>query len=178
MLARRKALAQTAMRSAGLLAQQALSATREFTEARIIGLYAPVHNEVETAEVMRAALASAKMVLFPAVCSGGLEFRRIDDPCMLRRGAFSIPEPDAACPVHSPGVADLIVIPGVAFDLSGRRIGYGKGYYDRALHQLEGKGRLVGLCYDFQIVGEIPDQPHDVRMDMIITERRVIHPLD
>ena len=174
MLARRKALAQTTMRSAGLLAQQALIATREFAEARVIGLYAPVHNEVETAEVRRAALASAKLVLFPAVCSAGLEFRQIDDPCMLRWGAFSIPEPDAACPVHSPGDVDLIVIPGIVFDLSGRRIGYGKGYYDRALHQLEGMGRLVGLCYDFQIVGEIPGEPHDVRMDMIITERRVI----
>jgi 5-formyltetrahydrofolate cyclo-ligase len=174
MLARRRALADTEARPAGLLAQQALIATREFAEARVIGLYAPVHNEVETAEVMRAALASAKVVLFPAVCPGGLEFRRINDPGMLRRGAFSIPEPDAACPVHSPGEADIILIPGVAFDVSGRRIGYGKGYYDRALHQLEGKGRLVGFCYDFQIVGEIPGEPHDVRMDMIVTERRVI----
>jgi 5-formyltetrahydrofolate cyclo-ligase len=178
MLARRRALAETEARSAGLLAQQALIASREFAEARVVGLYAPVHNEVETAEVMRAALAAAKLVLFPAVCSGGLEFRRIYDPCMLRRGAFSIPEPDATCPVHSPAEADLIVIPGVAFDLSGRRIGYGKGYYDRALHQLEGKGRLVGFCYDFQLVGEIPGEPHDVRMDLIITERRVIRPLD
>jgi 5-formyltetrahydrofolate cyclo-ligase len=178
MLARRRALAETEVRSAGLLAQQALIATREFAEARVIGLYAHVHNEVETSELMRAALAAAKIVLFPAVCSGGLEFRRIDDPGLLRRGSFGILEPDAACQVHSPGEADLIVIPGVAFDATGRRIGYGKGYYDRALHQLEGKGRLVGFCYDFQIVGKIPGEPHDVRMDMIITERRVIHPLD
>lgn len=174
MLVRRKALAESEARSAGLGAQQALIATREFAEARVVGLYAPVHNEVDTAEVMRQALAAAKIVLFPAVCQEGLEFRRIEDPGMLHRGAFSIPEPDAACPVHSPGEADLIVVPGVAFDLDGRRIGYGKGYYDRALHQLEGKGRLVGLCYDFQIVDVIPGEPHDVRMDMIITERRVI----
>jgi 5-formyltetrahydrofolate cyclo-ligase len=174
MLVRRRALAETEAWSASLLAQQALIATREFAEARVVGLYASVYNEVETAEVMHAALASAKMVLFPAVCHGGLEFRRICDSSMLHRGAFNIPEPDSACPVHSPGEADLIVIPGVAFDMSGRRIGYGKGYYDRALHQLEGKGRLVGLCYDFQVVGEIPGEPHDVRMDIIITERRVI----
>ena len=176
MLARRRALAETEVQSAGLLAQRALIATSEFADAQIVGLYAPVHNEVETADVMRAALDSAKIVLFPVVCPSGLEFRRIDDPSALRRGAFNIPEPDAACPVHLPGEADLIVIPGVAFDQSGRRIGYGKGYYDRALHQLEGKGRLVGLCYDFQIVDEIPGEPHDVRMDMIITERRVIRP--
>lgn len=176
MLARRRALTETEARSAGQFAQQALIATREFAEARAVALYFPVHNEVDTAEVMREAQASAKTVLFPAVCPGGLEFRQICDPGMLRRGAFSIPEPDAACPVYSPGEADLIVIPGVAFDMSGRRIGYGKGFYDRALHQLEGKGRLVGLCYDFQIVDEIPGEPHDVRMDIIITERRVIRP--
>jgi len=178
MLARRRALAETDMRLAGTLAQQALISTREFVDARVIGLYVPVHNEVETAEVMRAALAAAKLVLLPAVCPGGLEFRQIDDPGMLRSGAFNIPEPDASCQVHSPEEADLIVIPGVAFDTGGRRIGYGKGFYDRALHRLEGKGRLVGFCYDFQIVNELPGEPHDVRMDMIITEQRVIHPLD
>lgn len=178
MLARRKALPATEARSASRLVQQALIASGEFAEARVVALYVPVHNEVETLEVMHAALASAKMVLFPAVCSGGLEFRRISNPSLLRRGAFSIPEPDAACPVHSPEEADLVVVPGVAFDMSGRRIGYGKGYYDKALHQLEGKGKLVGFCYDFQLVGEIAEEPHDVRMDMIITERRVIRPRD
>jgi 5-formyltetrahydrofolate cyclo-ligase len=95
---------------------------------------------------------------------------------MLHRGAFSVPEPDGACSVHSPEEADLIVVPGVAFDLRGRRIGYGKGYYDRALHQLEGRGRLVGFCYDFQVVDEIAAECHDVMMDLIVTERRVINP--
>jgi 5-formyltetrahydrofolate cyclo-ligase len=178
MLARRRAFPEAEARSASLLAQQALIATSEFVAARVVGLYAPVHNEVETAEVMHAALASAKMVLFPAVCPGGLEFRRIYDSCMLHRGAFSIPEPGAACPAHSPEEADLIVVPGVAFDIKGRRIGYGKGYYDRALHQLEGRGRLVGFCYDFQVVNEIAEESHDVMMDLIITERRVIRPRD
>jgi len=178
MLSRRRALPATEARSASRLVQQALIATGEFAEARVVALYAPVHNEVETSEVMRAALASAKMVLFPAVCSGRLEFRRITDPSLLQRGAFGIPEPDAACPAHSPEEADLVVVPGVVFDMSGRRIGYGKGYYDKALHRLEGKGKLVGFCYDFQLVEEIAEEPHDVRMDMIITDRRVIRPRD
>ncbi len=177
-LARRRALGADEKRSTSLLAQRALIGTREFAAARIIGLYAPVHNEVETAEVMREALASGKTVLFPTVCSGGLEFRKVADPSELRKGAFGIPEPCPLCPVHSPEEADLIVVPGVAFDIDGRRIGYGKGYYDRALHHLEGNGRLVGLCYDFQVIQEIPGEPHDVRMDMIITERRVIRPPD
>ena len=176
MLARRRAFPGAEVRSASRIAQQVFIATSEFAAARVVALYAPVHNEMETAEVMHAALASAKIVLFPAVCPGGLEFRRILDFCMMQRGAFSIPEPDASCPVHSPEEADIIVVPGLAFDLRGRRIGYGKGYYDRALHQLEGRGRLVGFCYDFQVVNEITIEHHDIMMDLIITERRVIRP--
>lgn len=149
--------------------------TGEFAEARVVALYAPIHNEVDTAEVMQVALASTKIVLFPAVCHKGLEFRRITSPSVLRRGAFNILEPDETCPVHSPEEADLIVVPGVTFDVCGRRIGYGKGYYDKSLHQLEGKGKMVGFCYDFQLVGEIAEEPHDVKMDMIITERRTIN---
>ncbi len=148
--------------------------TGAFAKARVVALYAPIHNEVNTVEVMQAALASTKIVLFPVVCHRSLEFRRITNPSVLRRGAFNILEPDETCPVHSPEEADLIVVPGVSFDVSGRRIGYGKGYYDNALHQLEGKGRFVGFCYDFQLVDEIADEPHDVKMDMIITERRTI----
>jgi len=178
MLARRKALPVTAGRSASWLVQQALIETAEFAEAQVVALYAPTHNEVETAQVLHAALASAKVVVFPAVCPGGLEFRRISNPAAMRRGPFGIPEPDAGCPVFSPAEADLIVIPGVAFDLCGKRIGYGKGFYDKALHGLEGRGRLVGFCYDFQLVEEIAGEPHDVRMDLIITERRVIRPRD
>ncbi len=177
-LAMRKALGAAEKKSMSLLIQRALIGTSEFAAARVIGLYAPVYNEVETAEVMREALSSGKTVLFPAVCSGGLEFRKIADPSELSKGAFGIPEPCPLCPVLAPDEADLVVVPGVAFDIDGRRIGYGKGYYDRTLHHLEGNGRLVGLCYDFQVTQEIPGEPHDVRMDMIITERRVIRPPD
>lgn len=173
-LARRRSLSAAEASSASHLVQQAFVATGEFVEARIVAIYAPIHNEVDTAEVMHAALASAKLLLLPAVCNDGLELRSISGPGELCRGAFGIPEPAAQCPVHSPEEADLFVIPGIAFDLSGRRIGYGKGYYDRALHHQEGKGKLVGFCYDFQLLERIAGEPHDVRMDIIITERRII----
>jgi 5-formyltetrahydrofolate cyclo-ligase len=176
MLGHRRALAPTAVRRASRLVQQAFITTEEFVRAKVVALYAAIQNEVETAQVLQVALAWDKVVLFPVVCSNGLEFRRLNDPAALRKGAFAIPEPDATCPPHSAEEADLIVLPGVAFDLCGRRIGYGKGYYDRALHRLEGDGRLVGFCYDFQLVDEIAEEPHDVKMDMIITESRVVRP--
>ena len=157
-----------------MTAQASLIDSMEFTKAETIALYAPVDNEIETYDVMREALASDKRVLLPAVSPAGLEFRRIADPSELRKGVYGIPEPDVGCPLHSLDETDLVLVPGVVFDIAGRRIGYGKGYYDRALQSQEGKGKLVGFCYDFQVVDEIPGESHDVRMDMIFTERRVI----
>jgi 5-formyltetrahydrofolate cyclo-ligase len=58
--------------------------------------------------------------------------------------------------------------------MNGRRIGYGKGYYDRTLHHLEGTGRLIGFSFEFQLVDEIVGEPHDVALDLIITERRML----
>jgi 5-formyltetrahydrofolate cyclo-ligase len=173
-LARRRALSAQEATASSRLIQQAFLATVEFIEARVVAIYAPIHNEVDTAEVMHVVLNSAKVLLFPAVRADGLELRRISEAGELQRGAFGIPEPGADSPLHSPGETDLFVIPGIAFDICGRRIGYGKGYYDRTLHHLEGKGKLVGFCYDFQLLERIAGEPHDVRMDIIITERRVI----
>jgi len=173
-LAERRALSVSEVTELSHLVQQAFITTGEFAKARVVAIYAPIHNEVDTSEVMNTALMSAKVLLFPAVCHNGLELRSISVPGELHKGAFGIPEPAAECPVHSPGEADLIVIPGIAFDICGIRIGYGKGYYDRTLHHLEGKGKLVGFCYDFQLLERIAGEPHDVRMDMIITERRII----
>ena len=101
-----------------------------------------------------------------------MQFRRVLGLGDLTPGRYGIPDPSGVG--WEPQLADLIVVPGVAFDLSGRRIGYGKGYYDRSLHRLEGSGRLVGFCYDFQLLQEIVGEPHDVTMDIIVTESRVV----
>jgi 5-formyltetrahydrofolate cyclo-ligase len=177
-LARRRILSATDAEASALKIQKEFIASAEFKRARIVGLYAPIQNEVDTGEVLAAALTSAKTVIYPAVLGNGLEFRAVPALDMLRKGAFGIPEPDASCTIHDPCEADLIVIPGIAFDITGRRIGYGKGYYDRTLHHLEGKGKLVGFCYDFQLVEAIAGEPHDVTMDMLITDKRVIRPRD
>jgi len=178
LLARRKSLSALEARTASIMIQQAFIATEEFGSAGRIGLYAPVHNEVETAEVFAEALATSRVAIYPAVRGESLEFRRVLSLSMLRKGAFGIPEPPEACEVFAPGTADLLVVPGIAFDMSGRRIGYGKGYYDRTLHSLEGTGKLVGFCYDFQLVETIAGEPHDVTMDLLITETRVVRPRD
>lgn len=178
LLAHRRTLSAAACSSASRLVQEAFVNSAEFAGARVVALYAAIHNEVDTTDVLQAALAVAKEVLYPVVAGEELLFRRVTTPAALLPGAFGIPEPAADCAVYPPAAADIIVVPGVAFDVSGRRIGYGKGYYDRALHRLEGEGRLVGFCYDFQLLDEIVGEPHDVRLDMIITETRVVRPRD
>ncbi len=177
-LARRRILAASEVGAASLLIQKAFIASAEFTKARVLALYAPIHNEVVTAEVLTEALAAAKTVLYPAVSGDGLRFRRVLVLDQLQKGAFGILEPDASCDAYDPCEADLIVLPGVAFDTKGKRVGYGKGYYDKALHSLEGQGKLIGFCYDFQLVDDIAGEPHDVKMDLLITEKRVVCPRD
>jgi len=176
LLARRGALDAPEVVAASRMAQQSLMATQEFVRGTVIALYAPIRNELDTAFVLRHAIACGMTVLLPVVSGAGLIFRRIGSPDSLKRGAFGILEPDESCMEVSPREADVIVVPGIAFDLSGRRIGYGKGFYDRVLHNLEGKGKLIGFCYDFQLLTEIVDEPHDVVMDMIVTEHRVVCP--
>ena len=178
MLDRRKTLSPETAEVLGLAVQQSFMATPEFGAAAVVGLYAPVHNEVDTSQVLASLLTSARAALYPAVVGDRLEFRRVTGSDRLHRGAFGILEPDEACEVVEPDRADMIVVPGIAFDMSGRRVGYGKGFYDRALHHLEKSGRLVGFCYDCQLVEEIAGEPHDVTMDLLITEKRVIRPRD
>ena len=154
--------------------QDVFLALPEFAVAQMIALYAPIHGEVETSQVMAAALASGKELLYPTVKGHELDFCRVEGTGDFLPGAYGIPEPKKSCAAVTPDLADLIVIPGVGFDLAGRRIGYGKGYYDRALHPFEGSGKLVGFCYDFQLVDEIVGEPHDVKLDMVITEQRMV----
>lgn len=176
MLARRRSLSSTQVEAMGSAVQRTFMASNEFAGANTIALYAAIQNEVATADVLKRALALGKAVLYPSVSDELLHFRQVTGPGSFKEGAFGIPEPDGNCTIRSPLDADVIVVPGIVFDLAGRRIGYGKGYYDRTLHHLEGKGKLVAFCYDFQLITEIVGEPHDVVMDMIITERRVVRP--
>jgi 5-formyltetrahydrofolate cyclo-ligase len=178
MLARRKSLSAVEADAMSRVIQQTFMASREFAGANIIALYAAVHNEVDTTDVLKQALAGGKLVLLPAVSGNSLNFRQISGLAHLKRGAFGVMEPDSSCMARAPREADVIVVPGVAFDLAGRRVGYGKGYYDRVLHTLEGAGKLVGFSYEMQLVADISAEPHDVKMDIIVTEKRVVRPRD
>lgn len=176
MLAQRRSLSEKESRSASLSIQHSFLETEEYHHARGIVVYASIHKEVDTEEIVRAAFVSGKKVAFPAVVHHGLVFREVTEISSMKRGIFGIMEPCATGRNFDLDEADIVVLPGIAFDLNGHRIGYGKGYYDKTLHRLEGNGRLIGLCYDFQLVERIAGEPHDVKMDLIITEKRIVRP--
>lgn len=153
--------------------QERLQQTPEFQGAVRLALYSPILNEVFTEELFHAARRQSKTVAYPRVRGASLEFVEVADLRELSPGAFGVLEPRGArlVPVES---LDLLVIPGVAFDRSGFRLGYGKGFYDRALHRCLKSGRLIGLAFDFQLVTALPAEVHDVGMDMIVTEARLL----
>ena len=90
----------------------------------------------------------------------------------LKTGQFGIREPADACPLIPLNRLDFVLVPGVAFDLQGRRLGRGKGYYDRLLAEVRGK--TCGVAFDEQIVEELPLEPHDVLVNCILTPTRWI----
>jgi 5-formyltetrahydrofolate cyclo-ligase len=175
LLAQRRSLSHDSWAASSHAAQLNLLSLDEYAQAACVALYAPAHNEIDTGLILAEAFKAGKRLLYPAVCGHHMVFRHVTAVDELQEGSFGILEP---CPTgvdHQADAADLIVVPGVAFDLAGHRIGYGKGFYDRFLQHPGRAAHLVGLCHDFQLVeGRVPADAHDIAMDVIVTETRII----
>lgn len=143
-----------------------------FAEARRVAAYAAVDGEVDPRAAVRDALARGVPVHYPRWAESGLQFVE-DGGDGLVPGRGGIPEPPDG-PLLSPGARGLVfLVPGVAFDLEGRRLGRGAGCYDQALAEYPDALR-IGLAYDFQLVPSLPEEPWDVRMHAIATEARLL----
>ncbi|MFQ5651403.1 MAG: 5-formyltetrahydrofolate cyclo-ligase [bacterium] len=145
-----------------------------FAQAKSVHCYVAWQNEVRTHELIQELLLRGTRVVVPAVdlANHTLVHSEISSFSDLRPGAFGIlePAPDARRPVNV-GDIDVVIVPAIAVDMSGHRIGYGGGYYDTFLAHI---GALkVALVYHFQIVDKIPTRNEDERVDMIVTERGV-----
>lgn len=174
-LARRRSLGREEWHRMSRQAQCNLLALEEYREAECIALYSPVHHETDTAMLLEAAAAEGKLILYPVVCGETMVLRRVKGISCLTRGCFGILEPGSEGPDHDADEPDLILVPGVIFDLNGHRVGYGKGYYDRFLHHPGRRAHLVGFCHDFQLMDEpLPAERHDIRMEMIVTDQRIV----
>ncbi len=159
-----------------LLVQRNLLESSPYAEAGRIALYAAAGHEVSTAEILRDALRSGRRVMYPRVVPGSrdLQMVRIDDPAELRLGAFGILEPTGA-EIAAPEDLRraLICVPGVAFSLAGQRLGRGGGHYDRLLAGAAHGAITAGLAYEFQVLDRLPEEPHDRRLGLIVTESAV-----
>lgn len=156
--------------------QKRLMGSRLFRGAMRLSLYASFQNEVLTDDIFQKAVEEGKEVYYPRVVDGKdrhLAFFKVAGLKGLAPGRYDIPEPPEDADRSGPDAFDLVVVPGVAFDARGSRLGYGKGYYDRALGAFD--GHIIGLAYDFQVIeGEIPVESHDVSVSAIVTEKRII----
>ena len=153
-----------------------LCAQAMFHQARQVLLYSPDENEVETEGLWRAAYRRGIAVYYPRVTADKreVEFVGRHDNEPLVPGVFDIPVPPGEDLLTSAARTDLVLIPGVGFDQAGHRLGRGRGYYDRALRGVLAGALRVGLAHEFQVVSHVPVDPHDERVDYIVTEKRLI----
>lgn len=145
-----------------------LEAMPEFQRARVVLLYWSMADEVQTHAFVDKWYKN-KVLLLPCVDGDDLRLRQYTGPeCMVSGEQFGIGEPTGDEWTALDAV-DLIAVPGVAFDRTGNRMGRGRGFYDRLLKSTPNAVK-VGLAYSFQLLDTIPTEPHDVRMNMVITD--------
>ena len=160
---------------AGELAARALIDLDLAKRAERIALYAALPYELPTRLLFDAVIEKTGAALLPRTTDPiGLEFFAVERWEDLRPGAFGVlePQPDRTAVRLRPD--DLVVVPGVAFDPAGYRLGHGKGYYDRAFAaELGDSPTLVGFGYEFQIVEAVPHDQRDRQMDAIVTDQKV-----
>jgi 5-formyltetrahydrofolate cyclo-ligase len=162
-------------RDVAVAAERAV-AERVVTEQRVrsaarVALYAALPDELPTRALFDRLGELGVVRLLPRIRGGELEFAAVESWDDLRRGFFDVLEPPDDLPPLALAARDVAIVPGVAFDSRGNRLGRGKGYYDRALSGSAGsRPQLIGAGYAFQVVASVPHDSRDQPMDAIVTE--------
>ncbi len=145
-----------------------------WASARAVMLYMPLPDELDVRTCLAEALRSGKVVALPRFRaeSGTYGAAVVTDPEGLRAGPYGIPEPPADAPWHPLNQLDLVLVPGLAFDASGTRLGRGKGFYDRLL--AETHGAKCGVALEAQLLPVLPRDENDIAMDYLITPFRCL----
>ena len=151
--------------------EEILFSLNQFKKSRTIMFFVSFNSEVNTNDMIKKILGN-KNVVIPKVTQHEIEPSLIIDFDNLISGKFGIPEPIELMKIAYKNI-DLVLVPGIVFDKEGNRIGYGFGYYDKFLRKVP-KAVKIGLAFDFQIVDKIPNEKHDVPVDFIVTEKRVV----
>jgi len=174
--ARRQSLPRKEIEEKSHAAANIVISSDEFHRAEVIGLYCACFGEVETDEIFENAMSLGKTTIYPCTDrkNGLLNFKVVNDLDKMAHGEWRIPEPPANAALVPLNLADLLILPGVAFDRKGGRLGMGGGFYDRMLASLPGKVVRMGLAYDFQVFDRIPLEEKDQRMDCLVTESGIM----
>ncbi len=178
-LAARDALTSEERASASRAIADRIAGLPAFAAARTVLLTLPYRSEWDTTLLVDVALAAGKIVAVPRVeiAQRMLALHAIGDVARdAVHGHRGIPEPRPTCPSVAPAAIDFVLVPGVAFDPAGRRLGYGGGYYDRLLPLIAQAVPRIAGAFDVQIVAAVPAAPHDLAVDAVVTETRVIVP--
>lgn len=145
-----------------------IEALPQFRQASTVALFWSLPDEVST-HLFVQRWSRRKRVVLPVVDGDVMCFREVVDCDDLSCGAFGISEPRTGS-LCLPDTIDFMLVPGVAFDASGHRLGRGRGYYDRYLKDTD--FFKVGVCFDYQLVDHVPCEPHDICVDMVISASR------
>ena len=168
----RRAVTPDQAESAGRAVAEQVAGLPAFARAARVALYASLADELPTRPIFAAALARRKLALFPRVEGDRLVFAPVSRWEDLRPGRYGVAEPPPDVPALAPEA--LVLVPGVAFDARGGRLGRGGGYYDRTFASAaEPRPLLLGVGYAFQVVDTVPQERHDRRLDGVITEREI-----
>jgi len=158
-----------------------LLALPELERGGCLSGYVAIRGELDPAHALDGARAAGFVVALPRIDTRWpptLRFHRVAGTHDLCDGPHGLTEPLSSCPEVPLADIDVMLVPGLAFDASGRRLGHGGGYYDGTGRELRarraGKALMVGLAYDFQVVDACPADENDVPVDLVVTERRLL----
>lgn len=163
---KKRAMTEEQIESASRALGEKFAQCDAYKNARTIYGYLPYNQEVRTVPMLERAMREGKRVAVPKVYGEEMKFIYMDDLSKVEAGYANIPEPIADGPVAEDPTA-LVLMPGLAFDEKGNRMGYGGGFYDKFLAQ-EPEHPTVALCYAFQMVENIPTEAYDIPVDCVL----------
>ena len=146
---------------------------KAYNSSENIAIYYPINNEVDTRQLFKKIILNGKSCFFPKIVNKELSFHKVSSLDELETGCYGIPEPRSSSDLISINDIDLFIVPGVSFDLKGSRLGYGKGYYDRALKDVS-SSKIYAFCFSFQILNEVPSGNNDKPVGHIVSESGVV----
>lgn len=163
---RKRAMTEEEIISRSARLGELFRASEAYQKAKTIYGYLPYNQEVRTVPMLEQAIRDGKRVAVPKVYGEEMKFLYLDDLSQVAKGYAGIPEPIADEPVAEDETA-LVLMPGLAFDPQGHRIGYGGGFYDKFLSR-EPNHPTVALCYEFQMLPQLETEEFDIPVDLVL----------